>query len=74
MLVFMCGVGVSWVYKSIFGLLFFGIGLVMSVSFIVEDDIPDMAKLASKEANPLYPVPVLKSAKELEKLYYKIKS
>ena len=44
MLVFMCGIGLSWVYKSIFGLLFFGIGLVMSVSFIVEDDIPGIKK------------------------------
>lgn len=33
-------------------------------------DIPDMAKLADKEANPLYPVPVLWDAKELEKLYH----
>ena len=49
-------------------------GIPKTFDFIVEDDIPDMAKLASKEANPLYPVPVLKSAKELEKLYYKIKS
>lgn len=44
MLIFMCGIGLSWVYKSIFGLLFFGIGLVMSVSFIVEDDIPGIKK------------------------------
>lgn len=40
---------------------------------IREEDIPQMAKLASKEANPLYPVPKLMSAKELEKLYYKVK-
>lgn len=33
-------------------------------------DIPNMAKLADKEANPLYPVPTLWSAKELEKIYY----
>lgn len=32
-------------------------------------DIPEMAKLADKEANPLYPVPVLWDAKELEALY-----
>lgn len=37
------------------------------------EDIPEMAKLASKEANPLYPVPKLMSAKELEKIYYKVK-
>ena len=33
-------------------------------------DISEMAKLADKEANPLYPVPTLWNAKELEKLYY----
>ena len=49
-------------------------GIPKTFDFIDEDDIPEMAKTASKEANPLYPVPDLKSAKELEKLYYKIKS
>ena len=49
-------------------------GIPKTFDFIDEDDIEDMAKLASKEANPLYPVPVLMSAKELEKLYYKIKA
>lgn len=37
---------------------------------IKEEDIPAMAKHADKEANPLYPVPVLMNAKELEKYYY----
>ena len=36
---------------------------------INKDDIPSMALLADKEANPLYPVPVLWDAKELEKIY-----
>ena len=36
---------------------------------INKDDIPSMALLADKEANPLYPVPVLWDAKELEKVY-----
>lgn len=40
---------------------------------IKEEDIPNLAKLASAEANPLYPVPKLMSAKELEKMYFKIK-
>ena len=31
-----------------------------------------MAKHADKEGNPLYPVPMLLNAKELEKFYYKI--
>ena len=38
---------------------------------IVESDIPMMAEHADAEANPLYPVPKLMDAKELEKLYYK---
>lgn len=33
------------------------------------EDIPRLARLADKEANPLYPVPVLKDAKELEEFY-----
>lgn len=41
------------------------------LSGINEDDIPVMAKHASKEGNPLYPVPKLMNAKELEILYRK---
>ena len=37
-----------------------------------EEDIPRLAKLADAEANPLYPVPVLWDAKELESLYYTV--
>ncbi len=37
---------------------------------IQEADIPTMAKHASREANPLYPVPMLMDAKELQKFYY----
>ncbi|MGN0961275.1 MAG: iron-containing alcohol dehydrogenase [Christensenellales bacterium] len=40
---------------------------------IKEKDIPELAKKASAEANPLYPVPKLMSAKELEKMYYKVR-
>lgn len=36
---------------------------------IKEEDIATMAKHAAKEANPLYPVPRIMSAKELEKFY-----
>ena len=39
---------------------------------IKREDISLMAKHADKEANPLYPVPVLMNAKELEKFYYKV--
>lgn len=35
-------------------------------------DVPTLAKRASAEANPLYPVPKLMSKKELEKIYYKL--
>ncbi len=37
---------------------------------IKKEDIEKMAKMASKEANPIYPVPVLMDNKELEKFYY----
>lgn len=39
---------------------------------VKKEDISLMAKHADKEANPLYPVPKLMNAKELEKLYYKV--
>ncbi|MBQ8518187.1 MAG: iron-containing alcohol dehydrogenase [Agathobacter sp.] len=38
---------------------------------IIDADIPMMAEHADAEANPLYPVPKLMDAKELEKIYYK---
>ena len=40
---------------------------------IREEDIPLMAKRASQEGNPLYPVPLLMDAKELQKIYYLVK-
>lgn len=36
---------------------------------LVASDIKEMARHANKEGNPLYPVPVLWNAKELEKIY-----
>lgn len=45
-------------------------GIGTKIKGICESDIPVLAKYADKEANPLYPVPVLADAKELEKLYY----
>jgi len=36
-------------------------------------DIPQMARYAAKEANPLYPVPKLMNRKELERFYYQVK-
>lgn len=40
---------------------------------IQEEDIPIMAEHADREANPLYPVPVLMNRKELERIYYEVK-
>lgn len=46
----------------------FGIG--DTIKDIKEEDIPKLSHYADKEANPLYPVPVLMDANELEKFYY----
>ena len=40
-----------------------------TIEEIREADIPGLAYYADKEANPLYPVPVLMDAKELETFY-----
>lgn len=42
------------------------------LSGIRPGDIPRLAKLADKEANPLYPVPKLMNAKALEQFYYDV--
>lgn len=39
---------------------------------IREEDIPTLARYADKEANPLYPVPVLWDAAELEEIYREV--
>jgi len=41
-----------------------------TIAEIKEEDISKLAKYADKEANPLYPVPVLMNAKKLEDFYY----
>lgn len=43
-----------------------------SIPQIREEDIPGMARKAAKESNPLYPVPVLMDAHELEAMYRKL--
>lgn len=48
----------------------FGIG--DTIPEIRQEDIEKMAEYADKEANPLYPVPVLMNAKELETFYYQL--
>ena len=40
-----------------------------TVKEIQEVDIPKLSHYADKEANPLYPVPVLMDAEELEQFY-----
>ena len=42
------------------------------ISGIKESDIPELAEYAAKEANPLYPVPVLMDAERLQKFYYDV--
>ena len=44
-------------------------GIPTKLDCVRKCDIKDMAILADKEANPLYPVPVLWDKKELEKVY-----
>lgn len=43
-----------------------------TISGINKEDIPELARHAEKEANPLYPVPKLMTAKELEVFYHQI--
>lgn len=47
-------------------------GIPSKLSGISAKDIPTMAHHADREGNPLYPVPVLMNAKELEKFYLKV--
>ena len=46
------------------------IGTPDKLTGIKKSDIPQMARNAEAEANPLYPVPKLMTRKELEKFYY----
>lgn len=48
--------------------------ITTSISEIKEEDIPALAKIAEHEANPLYPVPVLMTKEELEKIYLEVKN
>lgn len=47
-------------------------GIPNKLSGIKQEDIPHLARLAEKEANPLYPVPKLMTERELAKIYLKI--
>ena len=43
-----------------------------TISGIQKEEIPEMARYAEKEANPLYPVPKLMTREELAAFYYQI--
>ena len=43
-----------------------------TIEGIKEEDIKKLSKYADKEANPLYPVPKLMNAKELQQFFYKV--
>lgn len=47
-------------------------GIPEKIEGIREEDIPLMANHADKESNPLYPVPKLMDARELEKMYRRV--
>ncbi len=48
------------------------LGIPTKLSGICASDVTKLARLAAKEANPLYPVPVLMDAKALERFYYDV--
>ena len=48
------------------------LGIPEKLSGICAGDVPHLARLASKEANPIYPVPVLMDAKALERFYFDV--
>lgn len=47
-------------------------GIPTKISGIEKNDIYEMSKYAQREANPLYPVPMLMTRSQLEKFYYEI--
>ena len=47
-------------------------GIPEKLPGICREDIPQLAGYAAKEANPIYPVPVLMDRKELERFYYDV--
>ena len=48
------------------------LGIPSTIRGIRQADIPQLARYADKEANPLYPVPKLMDAGELEQFYYAV--
>ncbi len=49
-------------------------GIGTKIDEIQIEDIPSLARTAEKEANPLYPVPVLFTANQLEEVYNEVKN
>ena len=47
-------------------------GIPETLPEVREEDIPELARTAAHEANPLYPVPVIWDAPELERFYYAV--
>ena len=47
-------------------------GIPDTLAEIRKEDIPEMARHAEREANPLYPVPRLMTRNELERFYYTV--
>ena len=47
-------------------------GIGNKIEEIKKEDIENLSQHADKEANPIYPVPVLMDKKELQKIYYKL--
>ena len=47
-------------------------GIPDKISELKAEDIPTLARRAVREANPLYPVPVIFNRNEMEKIYYKL--
>jgi len=45
-------------------------GLPDTIEALVEEDIPELAKTALKEANPLYPVPAIFDRSKMEKAFF----
>lgn len=58
---------ITWIYA-----MNEAFGLPEGFSEIKEEDIPVMAAHADRESNPLYPVPKLMDAKQLEAVYYQL--
>lgn len=60
---------INWIYEANKEM-----GIPLNIKDINESDIDELAVLASKEGNPLYPVPKLMGIKQLKQMYYKIKN